>query len=102
MLNFFCGGVKKPAIAGCGHFVGVNKMVGLFPAVFQFGFFSGLPLHVGGVIGAAAFECLDVVNDVTGAWPACVAVGWAWVGAHEGGALGGVALGFVLEKTAGA
>lgn len=64
----------------------------LLPFVFLFAFIDGLPLHVIGPIRAAAFECLDVVNDVARAWAARVAVGRTGMAAHEFRALVRVAV----------
>jgi hypothetical protein len=41
-------------------------MLSALPLVFWFSVRDGLPLHVGGVVGSAAFQSDDVVNDVAG------------------------------------
>jgi hypothetical protein len=48
----------------------------------RFGF--RLPLHVRGRISTAAFQCLDVINDVPRAATRNPAGGWAWMRALKG------------------
>jgi hypothetical protein len=55
-----------------------------FGFVFCFSFRDGLPLHVERGVSAAAFERLNVVDDVAVAGAAGVAVGWTRVLAFEG------------------
>lgn len=57
--------------------------------VFGLGGFDGLPLHVGGVVGAPCAQRLDVVGDPAGAGAARFAGGRAGVEAFEGGDGGG-------------
>ena len=41
-------------------------MLSALPLVFWFSVRDGLTLHVGGVVGSAAFQSDDVVNDAAG------------------------------------
>ena len=56
----------------------------LFDAVLLFGILQGLPLHVGRVVGAAAFEGDDVIDDIAWARAGGVAVGRARMLSLEG------------------
>lgn len=59
--------------------------------VFGLGGCDGLPLHVGGVVGATSAQRLDVVGDPAGAGAARFAGGRAGVEAFEGNDGGGAA-----------
>lgn len=74
-----------------------------FFAVFQLRISSGLPLHIGGGIGAAIAKWLDVINDVTGAGSGRPGGGRAGVLAFEfsnSGAASGNPAGVVTRRDA--